>query len=243
MIVGYSMVLYGKDYLAYALRSLRDYVDRHVIIYSDAPTFGSHTTLPCPDTRDELKTIALEVLREKLVWVEGMPQNYESVMTIFPSTELILEVDADEVWTPNLLANALRNWHSDSFLRGSIRIPMVHHWRSFDYVCRDQSWPIRLYNNKSGIGKELVLQPTPDDVIHHFGYARALSDMRYKIETSAHRGEWRAGWWDDVFMRFPSRLNDLHPVVEGMWRAEPYDKSCLPDFMREHPYYNKEVIE
>jgi len=242
MIVGYTMLHYGKDYLAYALRSLAPYIDKHVIIYSEQPTFGSHTALPCPDTRDELKTIALDVLRDKLVWVEGMAQNYETVRTIIPYAELILEVDADEVYEPRLVANLLRAHRQNRLIPGSHRLPMVHHWRSFDYVCRDTSWPIRM--NTTTPERTHTYQPDmTSGVIHHFGYARALSDMRYKIETSAHRGEWRAGWWDDVFMRYPERLTDLHPVVEGMWNAEPYDKTCLPDFMREHPNFNKVVIE
>lgn len=238
MIVGYTMLHYGKDYLAYALRSLAPYVDKHVIIYSDQPTFGSHTLLPCPDTRDELKAIALEVLRDKLVWVEGMPQNYESVMTIFPKADLILETDADEIWSAALIAYVLRAYRKET-LGGQYRLPMIHHWRSFNYACRDTSWPIRMAAKGLLTYHEFKI----DIPIHHFGYARALSDMRYKIETSAHRGEWRAGWWDNVFMRFPERLTDLHPVVEGMWNAEPYDRTCLPDFMREHPWYGKAVIE
>lgn len=240
MIVGYTMLHYGKDYLAYALRSLAPYVDRHVVIYSEQPTFGSHTVLPCPDTRDELKTIALEVMREKLVWVEGMPQNYESVMTIFPSAELVFEVDADEVWTPKLIAGAIRAKKNNTLTSGKWRVSMAHFWRSFNYLCCDASWPVRLYipgNDETKTGRIW------DDVIYHFGYARSLSDMQYKIETSAHRGEWRPGWWGNVFTRFPERLTDLHPVVNDMWNAEPYDKTCLPDFMREHPYYTKEVIE
>src|SRR5260221_109565 len=145
MITGYTMLHYGCDFLAYALRSLVDYVDKHVIIYSPTPTFGAQTALPCPDSRDSLRAIANSVLGKKLVWIEGVRQNYESVMRALPATRLILETDADEIWSPSLVASAIRSWRIANLAPGRYRMPMQHHWRSFGYVCRDASWPVRMY--------------------------------------------------------------------------------------------------
>lgn len=241
MIVGYTMLHYGKDYLAYALQSLRDYVDKHVILYSPTPTFGSHTDLPCPDSRDELYAIAKDVLGNKLAWFEGYRQNYEVVANLYLKAKLIMEVDADEVWTPGLVASVLRRYHDRGIAQGSYRMPMIHHWRSFGYVCKDGLWPTRMHV----VGQETIptMWPYGGAPVHHFGYARAVSDTHYKIETSAHRGEWRDGWFDNVFLNFPARLTDLHPVVKDMWNAEHYDRSKLPDFMKSHPWFNAEVIQ
>jgi len=238
-VVGYTMLHYGVDYLASALQSLRDYVDQHVIIYSPTPTFGSQTTLTCPDSGEALRAIAESVLGKKLVWIEGLRQNYSTVMKLLPSTRLILETDADEIWTPSLTAIALRNWREGNLAPGRYRMPMVHHWRSFGYVCRDNAWPIRMFVPGSDASRMWPYQGRP---IHHFGYARSVADTRYKIETSAHKGEWRAGWFDEVFLRFPDRLADLHPVVQGFWNAERYDRADLPDFMHSHPWFGAEVI-
>jgi hypothetical protein len=119
---------------------------------------------------------------------------------------------------------------------------MVHHWRSFNYVCHDTSWPVRAFANGGERTASYALGEF-SGVIYHFGYARSVADTRYKVETSAHKGEWRPGWLDDVFLNFPNRLNDLHPVVHDMWNAESFDKLKLPEFMRDHPYYDLEVID
>lgn len=245
-IVGYTMLHYGCDYLADALLALHDYVDRHVIIYSPTPTFGSQTTLRCPDSRDDLRAIADSVLGKKLLWVEGAPQNYNTVRQVLPATKLILETDADEVWPLNLIARVLRLWRDGELTHDRYRMPMIHHWRSFGFVCRDQSWPIRL-----GLFNRQVPEPIPwlysGSPINHFGYARSLADMRYKIDTSAHKGEWRAGWWENKFLPWTpdadrAGMTDLHPVAVNLWNAEPYDRQSLPQFMRKHPNFDKAVI-
>jgi hypothetical protein len=179
------------------------------------------------------------VLGSKLEWFEGYRQNHETVQLLLPKARLILEVDADEVWPAKLIAGVLRAFRNNLLTAGRYRTPMIHHWRSFDYVCRDTLWPVRVGVPGSS---EAKFGPAWDASIHHFGYARSVADTRYKIETSAHKGEWRAGWLDNVFLRFPSRLTDLHPVVADMWAAEPYDRHQLPEFMRGHPWFNQEVI-
>lgn len=247
MIVGYTMLHYGTDYLAYALQSLAPYVDKHVILYSATPSFGSATQLHCPDSRDDLFAIADRVLGEKLVWYDGLPQNYTTVKAILPDTRLILEVDADEIWPPSLIASVLRRFRSANLMLGPYRMPMIHHWRSFFYACSDGSWPVRMFVGGGLENAHWKTIPTswPYDgaPINHFGYARSIEDTRYKVETSAHKGEWRRGWFDNVFLRFPERLKDLHPVTVDFWNAEPYDRGRLPDFMQKHPWYDREVIE
>lgn len=238
MIIGYTMLHYGTDYLAYALRSIVQYVDKHVIVYSPSPTFGHATALPCPDSRDDLYAIAEGVLGKKLDWRENLPQNYGTVIDLYPQARLIIEVDADEVYPDALIVSLFRNFRH---MRARYyRLPMIHHWRSFDYACHDAGWPVRMCIPGNSDGT--AMSPDMPAHIHHFGYARMLSDMQYKIATSAHKGEWRAGWWEDVFLRFPERLTDLHPVVRDFWNAEPFPRECLPDVMRLHPWYGQEVI-
>ncbi len=240
MIIGYTMLHYGTDYLYAALRSLAPYVDKHLILYSATPTFGSQTDLACPDSRDELYAIAELVLGDKLIWRDDLPQRHETVMQLLPEAELILVTDADEVWQPKLVANTLRAFRSGRLTAARYHVPMVHHWRSFGYICRDNQWPIRIaLPSNQGEKEETMLW---GDYIHHFGYARTLADTRYKIETSAHKHEWRPEWWDEMFTAFPKRLTDLHPVVKNLWNAEAYDLANLPDFMRAHAWYGQAVI-
>lgn len=243
MIVGYTMLHYGTDYLASALQSLAPYVDKHVILYSKTPTFGSSTDLPCPDSREDLRGIAERALGKKLAWHEDYAQNYTTVQRLYPNADLILEVDADEVWPVKLVAGVLRAWRNGNLRAMKYRVSMQHFWRSFNYVCKDTSWPIRVCVPKADSTVEGHIW---DDTIHHFGYARSIDDMRYKMDTSAHKGEWRRGWWREKFSSWnpdSGPFEDLHPVNVNFWNAEKYDKSALPDFMRDHPYFKIEVIE
>lgn len=242
MIVGYTMLHYGMDYLATALKALEPYVERHIVIYSPMPSFGVHTYRECPDKRDDLHDIAQSVLGNKLAWIEGITQNYASVMQLFPSTELILETDADEVWPEALVLAAILDFQNGFLDAQRYRMPMIHHWRSFDHICRDQGWPIRMFV-PGGTGERY--SNYSNRPIHHFGYARSVQDTTYKIETSAHRGEWRSEWLETKFLPWSPQngpFEDLHPVMRDFWKAEHYDKSQLPPSLHDHPYFNCEVI-
>jgi hypothetical protein len=164
---------------------------------------------------------------------------------MFPSADLILELDADEIPHRSLLDDIRRRMEGGELTASMYRLPFVHHWRSFRHICRDGNWPVRLYLPKNH-GGEIEFWPEGDThgAIHHFGYARQIADMRYKLDISAHRSEFRPGWWEDTFLAYPQRLNDLHPVcVDGFWNAEPIERESLPAVLRGHPFYHLEVIE
>jgi hypothetical protein len=79
--------------------------------------------------------------------------------------------------------------------------------------------------------------------VFHFGYARSIEDIRYKISCHGHKSEWRNDWFDNKYCKWPaSGNNDLHPTCRDTWNAQPYDKMLLPEFMRSHPYFSLDVI-
>ena len=71
-IVAYSAILYGKDYLHHAIRSIIDDVDEYIVLYSPIGSHGHQTHVPCPDTREELYDIAYAAAGEKLRWFDGV---------------------------------------------------------------------------------------------------------------------------------------------------------------------------
>jgi hypothetical protein len=156
---------------------------------------------------------------------------------------MVLELDADEIIEPSLCRDIIERYARGELTAYSYRLPFVHFWRSFNYVCRDGNHPTRLYLPRQRGGQEGIYYPSGAGHVLHFGYARTITDMRYKISLSAHQDEFRARWWDDVFMAFPDRLTDLHPVSVDFWNAEPYDRAGLPDCLRGHAYYGMEKIE
>lgn len=242
-IIAYTRLHYGADYLGAVIRSTEGFAARHVVMYTPVPTFGRSTDLPCPDNHDQLRDIAQAAGRHRLHWVEGLPVNGRTALELYPDADALLELDADEVIQPQLAQDIIRQLAAEGLDRPAYRLPFVHHWRSFDHVCRDSGWPVRLYLPKLP-GKEIAFWPGGQEagVIHHFGYARREADTLYKIGVSMHKEEFRPGWWENVFMAYPKRLTDLHPVSIDFWNAEPFCRADIPAVLQDHPYYELEKI-
>ena len=241
MIVAFTRLHYGKDYLGWVISSALPFVDKFIVLYTPVPTFGRATPLPCPDSREELLGIAQTVAGDKLDWREGLSISAEVAMKLYPDTELALELDADEVIHPALFEQ-IRDRHAKGELTAyCYRLPFWHHWRSFRYVCDDGGWPARLYSPQKPRADAVYFDGAAARV-HHFGYARAEADMRYKWSTSAHGDEFRADWWQDIWCKFPERLTDLHPVSRDYWHAQLLEADKLPPILRDHPYIDREVI-
>jgi len=241
MIVAFTRLHYGKDYLGWVISSALPFVDKFIVLYTPVPTFGRATPLTCPDSREELLGIAQTVAGDKLDWREGLSISAEVAMKLYPDTELALELDADEVIHPALFEQIWDRHAKGELTAYCYRLPFWHHWRSFRHVCEDSGWPARLYFPKRE-RKDAAFYADPAGRVHHFGYARRDADMRYKWECSMHAGEIRADWWGDIWEKYPDRLTDLHPVAANFWNAEALDPLCLPPILHNHPYSHLEVI-
>lgn len=244
-IAAFTRVLYGADYLEYVVRSTQGFADQHIVLYTPTVSRGfNHTDLPCPDSRQDLYKQAHKA-GPRLMWVEGEAPEVSSVLALRPEVDIVLELDADELIHPSLCEDIRRRFEAGELTAREYRLPFLHYWRSFHYACRDGNWPVRLYLPKNH-NDRTDFWPDGDihGAIHHFGYARQLIDMRYKMDVSVHRPEFRPGWWQDIFLKFPERLTDLHPVcTDGFWNAEPIDRAQLPPTLFNHPWLNREVIE
>lgn len=241
-VVAVSRVHYGADYLPWVLRSALPMVDIHLIIYTPVPTFGRTTSMPNPDTREVLFAAAQSVGSDKVLWAEGVPVEIDTALRYFPDADIVLELDADEIAMPGLIADIVARYERGELAAGAYRLPFLHFWRSFNYACDDPGWPVRLYLPKNA-RSEAQMYPATEQRILHFGYCRRETDMRYKWETSVHLGELRPEWWTEIWARFPERLNDVHPVIRDWWQAQPFDKTQLPAILHDHPYFDLEIVE
>ena len=79
----------------------------------------------------------------------------------------------------------------------------------------------------------------------HYGYVQSEAMIKFKTDIHGDRGGWRTDidWYNDRFLKFPQIKSDLHATERGMWNAVPYDKSQMPDFMRNHKYYNIDIVK
>lgn len=247
-VIAYTALHYGKCFLRHAICSIIDDVDSVVVLYSPVGSHGHQTDAVCPDSREALYDIASEAAGDKLRWFDGQwpheGAQRDSIFAIAPDADVIVVLDADEIWPPGLLKDAIREtstWH-----RRNIRLPMIHYWRSLKQaILHDPAYPVRLIYPQTKEGDETF---TPHSflnpqyrTINHMGYAQRSEIVRYKLETHGHKNEFRrdCDWFHDIFMN-PERTTDLHPVGSDQWNWEPVS---VPVFMKDHPYAQLDLIE
>lgn len=243
-ILGFMTLLYGKEYLKESLLSISDHVDRMVIAYTPTPSHGIACSDPCPDTEVELMNIAQAVLGKKLLWDTnwqgyGNEGAHRDVRYKYAEGyDCILTIDADEVMIglPEALDYAMSHEAQYYGIDGYINF-----FRSFEWACHDSFRPIRIerLDRKTGVqdhGCKLT--------IYHFSTALSEKYMRYKYKVFGHASEIKENYLDGIFYKWSPENNfpDLHPVSINLWNATWFDKTTFPDYLKEHPNYNKVII-
>jgi hypothetical protein len=239
-VEGLMVLHYGLDYIGSALRSIYDQVDRINIVYTPHPSHGTPTSLPAPDSRENLRAAALAA-GPKMQWhevdrfyQEGPHRDYALSLC---RGDLALVVDADEVWHPHVLEAALRHAY-DNVARDWL-INFTTPWRSFGWVVRDNMWPVRIIDLRRPRSAGPGYVPQELGEIYHFGYAIRDLIMKYKISIHGHHGEWRPDWYETKWLAWPPRP-DCHPTCVDTWFPEPFDRHLLPEVMWGHPFFNVE---
>jgi hypothetical protein len=256
--IAFMPLHYGKPYLAAAIRSLLYAVDEFHILYAERPSHNGNqqTAVPCPDNPRELYAIARQAAGDKLRWVQGdwrlEGEHRDAIYTFAPDADIILSVDSDEVWNPALAQLAFQNY--DVAMREGRRhwlVPFVHFWRSFNRaIVNDGQMPQRITYPKASnefyqrIGQSYIPRGETGEKRHicHFGYAVPVEYQRYKWAGGhGHQSELRP----DFMSKYEhNEVVDVHPVSKRFWNPEPVDpRDYLPDWMQDHPYWGKDVIE
>jgi len=240
---------YGRDYLAWSIRSIIQDIDELFVLYSSEGSHGTRTDTPCPETEEELWTICHAEAGDKLRWTPGIWQwEGQQRDTIYKLSDAgcIVTLDADEVWHPQLLSCVIADTEQRLANRlpafGKVRVPMRHYWRSMSKaICHDPAYPVRVVFPYLQQSETTYIVPTWMDEqtyrIHHFGYAQRSEVVGYKMLVHGHKNELCSGWFDDVFMT--NQQTDCHPVGSEYWNAETVEP---PFWMRDHPYYSLDVI-
>lgn len=251
-VIGYCALLYGREYLFWAIRSVIDYIDEFHVIY-DQTGHGSHghvTDRECPDKRSELISEATRAAGDKLRWHDAGPFAYEgqqrdSIHQYAPDADIILVVDADELWPESFLQMLRYNDYKAVSDTGDLpkrwRLPMIHFWRSFyRAILHDPAYPERVIFPHGQRNEAWTCSDCRP--ICHMGYAQRSDLVEFKQHTHGHKDQWRQDdWFHSVFMA--NAQANCHPVGSDYWtpeRVNPWD--YMPAFMTDHPYANLEVI-
>ena len=243
--LGFMTIHYGLEYLKESLTSIKDHVEGMVISYVHKPSHGFKTILNCPDKAEDIRKVCEEVLGNKLIWDEaefyGAENIHRSVAKKYSQGfDLILTIDADEVFEPTEINNALNYAYTHNERYYGIN-GYLNFWRCFDYVCLDGFRPIRIENLNNHNSMQNLNCPL---TIYHFSTAQSKAVMEYKYSCFGHANEIKADYLEKVFYKWTPENNfgDLHPVSINLWNAVQYDKNKLPDFLKKHSNFEKTLI-
>lgn len=248
-VLAYICLHYGADYIAKAIESVNDAVDEILIIYTAKPSHGTGTPLTCPDTKQELiDEINKGDIEDKVVFMEGEFKReglHRDAAFAYAKNEgfdIIVALDSDEIWNTQYLKELITEVYERKAAK--CLVWMRHLWRSFNFICDDPMRQERIYY--IGEAKELLIYADkPKNQVWHFGYARALNQVEYKISIHGHSNEWlmsKDRWFNEKYKPFPP-VQDTHPTCKNTWSPIPFDKYELPEIMYSHPYFNFEEIK
>lgn len=242
-ILAYMILHQGRPYLAAAVEAIIDQVDYLIIFYSQKPSQGFQTEIPCPDTGAELMA-EVAPWAHKIAWISGEwaneSEHVNAVSAYVNGFDWLWRLDADEIAPPGMVAEMIRQ--AKTTTKKIFRVPFVHFWRCFDRVCRDGSQPVRLINLRSGEGETTLDSLDQKWEVFHGGYAQPSRYITYKMRVSGHRPEWRPEWYVEVWTT--NKQENTHPVMHtNHWMPQDFDKTKLPDVLKRHPFYSMEVIE
>jgi hypothetical protein len=236
-ISGYCPVHYGVSYLRQSVEAIAPHVDRLVVAYTPQPSYGQTGGLACPETEEQLRACC-DGVGSKLHWMTGIygseGQHRNAAIAACGNADLIATADADEIWDHESLIQCVCEAADSSAARFLID-GFVHFWRSFDRCCRDVWGPVRII--KPGGSGDKTIKGT----VYHLGYSQSEALVSYKWTCHGHKQELRPEWWSEIFLK-PERTRDLHPVVKDWWNAEPFDKTTLPESLKNHENYGKLLI-
>jgi hypothetical protein len=238
-----TILHYGKDYLSYALRSVYHQVEQCHIFYTPTPSHGHATNTPPIETREELLQAAYQYdPDDKVKWYdmhniinEGVQRDLALEYVRRAGAERVVVIDYDEIWPSNI--SLALNFPP---VRNHV-VNMIHFWRSFNWCCKDNGWPVRIIDLRHNEGTHYI----PKDLIqvYHFGYAVTNRIQHYKWKIHGHKNELRPNWFQDKWHKWPPP-EDCHPTNEAnFWMPRLFDKLKLPDFMRDHHFWGVDKIE
>lgn len=240
-VLGFMTIHYAGAFLREALESVVDHVDMMVIAYSRQPSQGHGSNVSCPDSEGYIFNICEDVLKDKFIWHPadryGAEHEHRAVRYQYADGyDICLTVDSDEVFDQTDLPKALHYAYTNPSQLYGID-GYINFWKSFNHACYDGYRPIRIENlhHKNGV-QDLGCKCR----IYHFSVCQPKAIMDYKFSVFGHAHEVRKGWLQNTYYNWTSETRWLHCVSEQIWeKAEPFDKTTLPESLHRHPYYER----
>ena len=107
--------------------------------------------------------------------------------------DLVFAVDADEIWNPNKVEEALHKAYDSGYhFHGIAGTQWYHFWKGHKEVNRDGFYPIRIANLNNYVKNQTIIS---EGEIYHMGYAISEECMKYKLSCHGHKSEISNNWF------------------------------------------------
>lgn len=248
--LAYVPLHYGKDYLKYVLESIRPFVEDILILYTKTPSYGHTSNLQNPDTEEELRAICGKF---SCIWMDVTGTSREGTHRQMAydwakkqinskngrNYDLVFAVDADEIWNPEKVPEALHAAYNSGYHHHCISgNNWWHFWKGFKEVNTDGFYPNRITNLNNYVTNQTIIDKGE---IYHMGYAISEEAMRYKIGCHGHKSEIENSWLTDKWINYERGVTThLHPASRDIWIETKDFEGDLPTFLKDHPYANVE---
>ena len=240
-VIAYCPLFYGAEYLEEAIQSVAPFVDKIIILYTDKPSYGFGTDVRCPEPESLLMGIAIGA-SDKVEWVKGEwgmeGEHRGAIYNYSDGYDIVLAFDADEVFNQEDLPKAIETVYSGTARYYGVE-GYINFWKTFDWEVKDFFRPIRFTNLNNTWGEAEVHQ-----TIYHFSCCQSDMIMNFKYLVHGHKNEISDSWLKDKYYAWTpeNRVQFLHPSSQQIWGdAFPFDKTTLPDSLKQHPNYNKTI--
>ena len=237
-VLAYTVCHYGKEWIAKAIESVRDYVDSHLIVYTEHPSFGYSSDLPNPDSEAELKAICDQfphVIWHKTAGIAAENTHRQIAIDYarMNGYDIVLVVDYDEIWDSSKVKEAID--HAYNSPNGHFCVmgsQWVTFWKSLNEYVTDGFAPVRLFNLHNDFMKG---EHIAKGFIYHMGYCISDELMRYKISCHGHKADFirNNNWFGNKWLKYQKGTTRyLHPATNAYWIETKDVDFELPEILK-----------
>lgn len=231
-VLAYMPLHYGVDYLDYALRSIHDYVDEILILYTERPSYGHVGNLPNPDSEGALRDVCKKYHKINWIKLRGINRETDHRQRALRYGEnhnydVVIAIDSDEIWKPGTVKDVIREVKDSNFrYHGIAGTQWVHFWKNHQEINTDGFYPMRAVNLNVKQETQTIIDK---GFIYHMGYCIREELMRYKLSCHGHKSEIPNRWFTDKWLNYEKGVTThLHPASQDVWiETQPF-KGKLP---------------
>jgi len=238
-----------EDNIEYCLKGIYDFCDKVVVVYSNTNWMNEKKedrTIEIidkfPDPLNKLKiikgsfvtqpgqrTVGLEYLRE---------ENYDYVFV----------VDSDEIYKPENLLNAKSFIEQNKNIQ-QFRVNWCQMWKTLDYIITPKGKLFVIYkiddkfcftgpSRNTSTPKKTKFEFLPNVDCFHLTCVCSNEYMKEKLGTRTYRNSIVKNWYENIWLKWTFEMRNLHPTSPKVYeKAILFDKTILPDFMKNHKFY------